>query len=110
MDATLFQISAALVMVAASAAMVTWFRSYLANASDNRMARMMLRLGIYSRMAAVGDLQTVSLMKEAKARCRRCPSEALCERWLAGKAGGKNAFCPNAPVFRMLSGTAGPTG
>jgi hypothetical protein len=110
MDATLFQISAALVMVAVSAALVTWFRGYLATASDIRMTRMMLRLGIRPGTAAVGDLQTVSLMKDAKARCRRCPSEALCERWLAGKAGGKNAFCPNVPVFRMLAESAEPTG
>jgi hypothetical protein len=34
-----------------------------------------------------------------RARCRRCPVEDVCERWLAGELEGDNGFCPNANVF-----------
>ena len=43
------------------------------------------------------------MLKTAQRRCRRCPREDLCDRWLAGEAPGSNAFCPNAQTFRILA-------
>lgn len=87
-------ISAAIIMVAVAAALLLWFREDLASGSARRMAGMMTRVGLDPKV--LGDTQAT------RSRCRKCPSEDLCERWLAGEVRGGNAFCPNAETFRIL--------
>ena len=104
MNTTLFQIGGALFMVAVSVALIVWFFKYTAAASGRRMVRMLTRAGVDPEVARSGD--TEAIMLDVQSRCRRCQSEALCDRWLAGKAEGDNSFCPNAQIFRSLTKTA----
>lgn len=104
MDPT--QISVAIIMVGVSVTLIVWLRSSMAAASDRRMVGMMTRVGLDPRIATFGDLQTVAIRKIIRRRCRRCPREGLCERWLAGKVEGDNSFCPNAQTFRILTGVS----
>ncbi len=110
MNPTMFEINAAIVMVAVSVAIIMWFRRYLATASAGRMTRMMTRAGLDILVATRGDPRTEHVMKEARYRCRKCMSEDFCDRWIAGKAKGDNGFCPNARTFGILAGTAGRAG
>ena len=105
MNTTLFQIGVAVVMVAVSVALIVWFVKYTAAASGRRMLRMLTRAGVDPEVARSGD--TEAIMRDVQSRCRRCQSEALCDRWLAGTAEGDNSFCPNAQIFRSLTKTAG---
>jgi hypothetical protein len=75
---------------------LTWlYFGYLRRSSDNRRSRMLRRIGL--------DRQKIEAVDaEVRSRCLKCPSEALCERWLAGEASGNNAFCPNASTFSRL--------
>jgi hypothetical protein len=50
-----------------------------------------------------GDVEAI--IKDVRRRCRACSSEGVCERWLDGKIGGENEFCPNAEIFRSLAKT-----
>jgi hypothetical protein len=108
MNPTLFEISVAIVMVAVSVALLVWIVRYMAAASKRRMTRMLKRAGLDPELAAHGDAEAI--IKEIRRRCRRCPSEALCERWLAGEEKGDNSFCPNVRVFDILTGPAKSTG
>ena len=101
MDPTLFDIGVALVMVAVIAALFVWFARYLGASSERRMMRMLLRAGVDPEIAARGDKQAI--IKDIRSRCRKCPAEALCERWLAGTIEGENTFCPNAQIFSALT-------
>ena len=105
MNTTLFQIGVALVMIVVSVALIVWFFKYTAAASGRRMIRMLARAGVDPEVARSGD--TEAIMRDVQSRCRRCQSEALCERWLAGKVEADNSFCPNAQIFRSLTKTAG---
>jgi len=105
MNPTLFEIGAAIVMVAVSIALTVWFFRSLAAASGKRMMQMLTRAGVDPEVARHGD--TEAIIKDVRGRCLKCRSEALCDRWLAGKAEGDNSFCPNAQIFRMLTGTTG---
>lgn len=98
----------AIFMVTVALAMVVAFRSYLRTGSSIRMRRMMARIGLPSSIGRRGDLRTDGVMKDVFYRCRKCPAEALCERWLAGNVEGGNAFCPNARIFETLAGAAIP--
>jgi hypothetical protein len=82
-----------------TAALIFWFRSKLAMASRSRMYRMMARVGIAPGDFAVSDGGASLDMQAVRSRCRRCPAEDVCERWLAGEIDGDNGFCPNARVF-----------
>lgn len=108
MNPTLFEISIAIVMVVVSIALLVWFRRYLAAASERRMTRMLKHAGLDPELAAHGDAEAI--IKEIRRRCGKCPSEALCERWLAGEEKGNNRFCPNVRVFDILKGTTQSTG
>jgi Family of unknown function (DUF6455) len=103
MTPTMFQINIAIIMVAASVAMVVGFQKYLAVTSFRRMTRMMARIGLEPAVAAGGGPQSAAIMQQMRRRCRRCPSEDLCERWVAGRAAGGNGFCPNARAFGLLA-------
>ena len=101
MNPTLFEISFAVLTVALSVGLVVWFWRDLAAASDRRTMNMLASAGV--GYVPPGDGAT---MQDVRRRCRRCSSEGLCERWLAGSVGGDNSFCPNAQVFRKLTNTA----
>jgi hypothetical protein len=92
-------------MVAVSVALVVWFSRSLAAASGRRMMHMLTRAGVDPEVARRGD--TEAIMQDVRSRCQRCRSEALCDRWLAGKAEGDDSFCPNAQIFRRLTRTTG---
>lgn len=104
MDPT--QISFAVIMVGVAAVIVVWLQSSRGGAAARHMTAMMGRLGLDSGAAVLGTPQTKAVLQEARRQCMRCPQEGLCERWLAGKVGGDNSFCPNARTFRILAGGA----
>ena len=103
------QISFAIIMVGVAVAIIVWLQSSQAAASARRMMGMMTRVGLAPGTAALDDPRTMAIRKEARRRCRRCPREGLCDRWLAGKVKGDNTFCPNAQTFRILTGASGRT-
>ncbi len=104
------QISVAILMVGVAVATIVWLQSSQAAASSRRMRGMMKRIGLNPGPAMLSDPPTVAIIKEARRRCRRCPREGLCERWLAGEVEGDNTFCLNAQTFRILAATSGSTG
>ena len=99
MNTPLFDISIAILFVGVAAALVFWFRHKLRHDSESRMYRMMARLGVYPGRFERSGLSTGLEMNEVRTRCRRCPAEDTCERWLAGEIEGDNGFCPNAKIF-----------
>lgn len=106
MNPTIFEIEIAVAMVAASVALVVWFDRYLAAASAGRMSRMMARIGMDPSIVTGGRPPIEALVKQMRRRCRRCPSEDLCERWVAGRAKGGHSFCPNKRAFGLLGKSA----
>jgi hypothetical protein len=96
-------------MLGVAVATIAWLRSSQTAASARRMTGMMTRVGLSPGTATLGDPRTMAVMKEARRRCRRCPREGLCARWLAGKVGGDNTFCPNAQTFDILTDASGRT-
>ena len=103
MNPTPFEISVAILLLAVTVVLVMWIRRYMAAGSERRMMRMLARVGLDPEIAATGDRETI--ITEVRRRCRKCQSEDLCERWLAGEETGENAFCPNAHVFDVLART-----
>lgn len=103
------QITVVIFMVSVAVGCLVWLRGSLAAGSAKRMMCMMMRVGLEPGTATLDDPRIKTIMKEMRQRCRRCPREGLCERWLAGKVEGGNAFCPNAPVFGALTRTGGHT-
>ena len=104
MDSTLYEIGVATLMVAVIVALLVWFFRYQATVSARRMMQMLTRAGVDPEVARQGNVEAI--MQDVSRRCQNCRSEALCDRWLAGKAEGDNNFCPNAPIFRMLARTS----
>jgi len=103
MNPTLFEIGVAILMVAVSISLVAWFSRDMAAASGRRMMNMLAHAGVDPEVARHGDAEAV--MRDVRSRCRRCRSEDLCDRWLAGGVEGENGFCPNARIFRGLTRT-----
>ena len=97
MNPTLFEIGAAIIMVAVTVTLVVWFSRYLAAASGRRMMHMLTGVGVDPEVARQGD--TEAIMRDVRSRCLRYRSEDLCDRWLAGKVEGDDSFCPNAQIF-----------
>jgi hypothetical protein len=97
------QITVAIIMAGVAVAIIVWILSSQESASARRMRGMMARVGLAPGTAALDDPRNMAIGKEARRRCRRCPREDLCERWLAGEVAGNNSFCPNSRVFRFLS-------
>jgi len=108
MNPTSLEFGIAILMVAVGIALIIGFSRHIAAASGRRMAEMMMCAGVDPEVSRKDDAQAI--IQDARSRCIRCPSEGLCERWLAGKVEGNPGFCPNARLFRMLSGTTGPIG
>lgn len=104
MDPTAFEIILAIFMVSWAVFLGLWIRKGAAAASLRRMTQMMTRVGLDPGIATDGGPRTEAVMEAARRRCRNCRTEDLCERWLAGMAGGENFFCPNAHIFRILTG------
>ena len=96
----MFDISIAVILVVVAAVLVTWFLKYKAGTSEIRMMRMLQCAGLDPEFARQADTETI--IGEVRRRCRKCQSEDLCERWLAGREEGSNIFCPNAQVFEEL--------
>ncbi len=105
MNPTPFEIGVATVMVVVSIALVVSALRYMAAGSEARMTRMLARAGVGPEVA--GSAGNEAILRDVRSRCRSCASEDFCNRWLAGKVEGGNGFCPNAPVFRSLTGSAG---
>jgi hypothetical protein len=103
MNPTLFEIGAAIFMVAVSVALIVWFARSVVAASGRRMMQMLTRAGVDPEVARHGD--TEAIIQDVRRRCIRCRSEGLCDRWLAGKVEGDHSFCPNAQIFRRLTKT-----
>ena len=97
----MFDISIAIILVVVAIALVAWFLKYKAGTSERRMKEMLQRAGLDPEIATQVDSE--SIIREVRRRCRKCQSEDLCERWLAGEEGGDNAFCPNAEVFEEFN-------
>ncbi len=104
MNMSLFQITVAIFMAAAAIALVVSFRKYKRAASEQRLRRMLERVGLDPAIASSGDNESV--LKEIRRRCRTCATKDLCERWLAGDAHGDNYFCPNSSVIVALKRTS----
>lgn len=100
MQYSLIQLSIAAAMVAVVVLFLLGWRRYLRANSLRRMSGMLTAMGLDPALATSADLETI--MHEARDRCRHCPSESVCERWLAGEEGGSNEFCPNAKAFEIL--------
>ena len=103
MNPTLFEIGVAIFMVAVSVALIVWFLRYQAAASEGRMMHMLTGAGVDPEIARHGD--TEAIIQDLRSRCGKCRFEDLCDRWLAGKVGGDNSFCPNAQIFLKLRST-----
>jgi hypothetical protein len=88
------------VLTGVALALVAWKRYRSANSKRRRTA-MLEAVGLDPSIAAIGDLELI--MSEVRQRCEHCRSEDLCERWLRGEEPGSNNFCPNKPVFEVLS-------
>ncbi len=101
------QISFVIFMLGVAIAIIVWFQSSQAADSARRMIGMMTRVGLDPGTATFGGARIMTTKNEARRRCKRCPREDLCDRWLAGKVEGDNAFCPNAQTFRTLTGAGG---
>lgn len=109
MNPTMFEISVAIIMLVVSIAMLVGLSRYLAAASNSRMIDMMKNLALDPGIATNGDPRTEAIMKEVRQRCRKCQTEDVCERWLRGEIRGRNSFCPNAQIFRILARTEATT-
>jgi hypothetical protein len=99
---TLFELFAATAMITLTVVLIAWFYREKTAASVWRRTRMLNRLGLSPDIGEHGRFRTRALMKRARRRCNRCPSEALCERWLAGEDSGDHLFCPNAHTFETV--------
>ncbi len=101
------QISVTVFMVSVAFAIIVWLLSSQKAASARRMMGMMTRVGLDPGSAAPGDPRAGAVMTEARQRCRKCPREDFCERWLAGEVEGDNTFCRSAEILRGLTEAGG---
>ena len=112
MDTTNFEIIIAVTMLAVNIAIFVWFQSSRAADSARRMMGMMVKFRLNPRMVTQDSTvcfsmspETKAIIKTAQWRCKRCPVEGHCDRWLCGKVEGSNTFCPNQQTFNLLSVT-----
>ncbi len=103
MDPMIVNILIGVLMVGAGLALTAWYFGYLGASSESRMLRMLKRAGVNPEIAKRNDKKLI--INDVRSRCRKCQSEAECERWLAGDAGGENTFCPNHRIFSRLAKT-----
>ncbi|MDA0305589.1 MAG: DUF6455 family protein [Proteobacteria bacterium] len=102
MTPTNFEINVALLMIAVAFVLIMMFRKSEAAHSTRRMMSMMRRFSLDPGLIRYGDRKIKETLKVARQRCEQCRAEGFCERWLAGKASGKNDFCPNGGTFQSL--------
>ena len=105
---SLFQIIAALVMVAVAFILLVEIRRYMTAASERRTMNMVKRVGLDPTIVSSGYIKAIR--KEIRQRCRSCTNKDVCERWLAGDEIGQNVFCPNAKIFESLKRAIANTG
>ncbi len=109
MDPILFQAYLPVFAILMGIVIAVVYFSHMRSASAGRMTRMMERVGLDPSIATRTYPQTLAyplteaIMKRVRRRCRGCPCEGLCERWLDGAVKGANSFCPNAETFRILA-------
>ncbi len=96
---TLSDIGTAIFLVTATVALFVGFCRFVEAASRDRLRRMMASFGLDLDKVGSSDAGTGLDMHAVRYRCRRCPVENVCERWLAGEIAGENGFCPNAKKF-----------
>ena len=101
MNPIISEIIFALIMVMTAVFLVAWFLRYKAVASEQRMRGMLERCGLDTELIDSGDTQAI--IREVRRRCRKCQTEDVCERWLAGAETGNNSFCPNAQTIEILT-------
>ena len=116
---------------------LVWFLIAREISSTRRMTCMMRELGLDYDLAKTSSANGEAIISLARARCLRCRSEGLCERWLglgkkderfiallaqapgeaagaprkvAGEMGVVRAedFCPNAATFKRLASAGAP--
>jgi hypothetical protein len=104
MTFSLFQIVIAIVLAAIAIVLAWGYLRYKAAGADRRLQAMLEKAGVDPAVARSGDNE--SIMRDVRKRCRRCQTEDVCERWLAGAVEGDNEFCPNAGVFDVLAGSS----
>jgi hypothetical protein len=93
------EVSIAVTLVAAIVVLFVWLRANLAAATAGRMEAMMTRVGVGPGIALQDRLRNDDVLRTVRDRCVRCPSEDLCDRWIAGTVEGDNAFCRKAATF-----------
>lgn len=74
-----------------------------AQATDNRLHRMMLSCGMDEHTAANASQVLKLDINEARSRCQNCQITVLCDRWLNGEIIANNGFCPNARYFQRAA-------
>ena len=104
MNSTVYELLFAIVLASAAIALVALFFWYKRSNSQRRMMSMMRRAGLDPEIARQGD--TKAIIEAVRRRCRKCQTEDICERWLAGEVKGDNDFCPNAGIFEILASQA----
>ena len=100
MNPTLFSLGVTMLVLAAGLAFIAGFSRRAAVASEKRMLQMLTYAGTDGRVLEQDD--TWAILHAARGRCRKCLRENLCDAWLAGNVKGRNSFCPNAGIFRLL--------
>lgn len=101
MDGMILDLALATLMVAVAFRLIVAFWRYHVVQARSRLYRMMVRVG--ARVHPSDDATIGAIRSEMYHRCRRCRAEAKCERWLAGREEGDNAFCPNVSLLQVLS-------
>lgn len=102
MNPTAYEIGVTITLASMAIALVALFLYYKASATKKRMQRMLLRLGLDPNIVTDANKKTV--LEGIRQRCKKCQTEDVCERWLAGKLEGDNDFCPNAEIIEILVG------
>jgi hypothetical protein len=105
MNSTLSDIGIAILLVVVATALIVWFCRTLEAASRSRLRRMMQSFGLNPDKLLTSDGGICLNMHEVRVRCRKCPAEDQCERWLAGEIDGDNDFCPNSKIFGEAAST-----
>jgi hypothetical protein len=97
----LVEIGLALLLLVVAVLLVFAYLRYKAAQSERRLAEMLRRVGLDPDILENED--TAAVVSAIRRRCRRCQTEDVCERWLAGEVEGGNTFCPNRTVFEELT-------
>ena len=99
---TFSDIGADILLVVVTAALFVGYYRKVEAASRSRLRRMMASFALDLDNVGHSVSETSLDMHTVRSRCRRCPVENLCERWLAGEIAGDNSFCLNAKIFASV--------